>query len=654
MSKHDRAPADRDATTRIVKWPPPGLERMQGDLVVIAGRAALAGMLLVFPLLFVAARHQDFATLGPFADAWWVTIGLATIGLAFGLDALTRLARSMRRAAHGLERGYDPRTIARVLVDSQRDMGFLLTGARYFSVLDEGERSAVAFTRVVAAALLTLSGLWLLVSFSVGLFLAARGVVSAPVLQGATLLPALLGYAMGGVATLVHEGRVRRARKVWYEEWSDDVATDEIRAWQAAAPGQDPVDDEARRRTSRALSRGAIGVAVLALVVALPVLTLVPSSAIAPVLTTISMPTYESYRVRAARAEAFRSYVVEADVAMTPAEAGRILQDLMFVGSVQEPLAGQRTPSRRMERPWFPDGEEADNPFGLLPYLWADSLIARAVSGIDDTQRAYLLDLTDHPASAAFARLSRASTLDAAAARWESPIPPGIRMGSLPMPSFRPLRDAARIHIGASALALADGRPRDAERLLQEVVTVGFLLADDGPTLLDNIVGYSLIEDGGGALTQLFRATGRPGDAAMLSRLNQVAERSAGLVQTEYARGAESFVRSLPGLIMDPTLMRGLRWEYFFSLTTMAPCLNMHRIVFGADEEYATFVEEARNGLVRWPSEETIFDLASRGWVDGIEAGDATLLGRIAGLYMSSDENSCAQFVRHMQAEELF
>jgi hypothetical protein len=651
------APDDRsnEPTATPLRWPPPGLERMQGDLYVIAARAALAGALLVLPMLFVVAREQDFATFGPFADAWWVPIVLTTVGLGFALDALARLARTLRRTSHALTRGYTTETLLCVLADVQNDMGFLLSGARHFSVVDQRERVAVAWLRVTAGLLLASAGMWLLLAMSIGLLLSPRGLLAPATLVGLTLLPAAAGYVGGGVATLVQQSRVRRARRRWHEQpWADDLDAGEVRAWQESAPltatdgggtppGRDPL-----------LRPAAAGVLFTALLVTLPVLTLVPSSAIAPVLTTISMPTYDSYRSRAARAEAYRSYVVEGDPAISAAEAGRLLQDLMFVGELEGRPPSERAPSTRFERAWFPDGLDAANPTGMPAYAWPDSLIERVGRGVDPGVVSYLREVTDHPASALLSTLARATALDAASARWETPFPQGMRMATLPIPRFRPLRDAAKVQVAAAAVALAEGRRADAERALRELISVGFLLGDEGPTLLDNIVGYSLIEEGGAALGDLFRVTGRAGDAAVLSRLSQVAERAGQLATMEYARGPEAFVRSLPGMVMDTTLMRGLRWEYFINLATMAPCLNVHRMVFGADEAFNQFVEEARTSLVQWPSEEALFDLARRGWVGGVDPAEATVVGWLTGLYMSHEENSCAQFVRHMQAEELF
>lgn len=653
MAPDDPSPSPGTTLPPPVRWPPPGLERMQGDLLVIAARAALSGAVLVLPMLFIVAREYDFATLGPFADAWWVTIVLMTVGLAFTLDAFGRLARALRRSSQALDRGYDASTVLRVLSDAQRDMGFLLTGARHFSVMDRRERQAIASLRVTAAVLLAIAGVWLSLSMAFGLLLAARGLVTPASLRAGILLPAALAYVAGGGVMVVQQGRVRRARKRWFEQpGAADLTTEEIRAWQAQAQvgssGTPPAG------ASHLLGRSALLVAAGAFLVTLPVMTLMPSSAIAPVLTTISMPTYDTYRARAARAEAYRSFTVEGDPTIAPEEAGRLLHELMFVGVLDEPSPGERAPSRRVERAWFPDGLDTPNPTGLLPYAWPDSLLERVPGGLAPAAVTYLRELSRHPSSADFSMLARATSLDAAGARWETPFPPGMRMATIPTPRFRPLRDAAKVHVASAAVALADGRPAEAERRLREIISVGFLLGDQGPTLLDNIVGYSLIEDGGAALTDFFRATGRAADAAMLSRLVQVAERAGELARLEYARGPEAYVRSLPGMIMDTTLMRGLRWEYFISLSTMAPCLNMHRIVFGADEAYSDFVDGARVSLVRWPQEEAVFELARRGWVGGVEPAEATVLGWFTGLYMSAEENSCSQFVRHMQAEELF
>jgi hypothetical protein len=609
--------------------------------------------MLVFPLLFVATQEQDFATFGPFADAWWVTIALATVGLTFALDALIRVARTMRRASHALDRGYNAITIVRVLADSSRDMGFLLTGARHFSVMDDQEREAVAAIRVTAIILLTVGGLWLIISLCVGFFLAARGLLQAGGLQVFTVLPAFVAYACGTVATLVHEGRVRRARSVWHNQpWADDLAAEEVGKWKSASGGEDDIGAEDQGR-GKLLGRAAILVGVVAVLVFLPVMTLVPATAVGPIITAISMPSIDSYRPRAAESEALRSYVVAGDPSITAAEAGQLLHDLTFVGVTDDPSPEERPPSQRFAQPWFPDGEVETNPMGLPSYVWGDSLIERVAEGVSADQRAYLEGFGTNPATATFARLARATVLDVGSARWESPLPQGMTVSTFPIPRFGPLREAASARVGMAARAMLEGDDEGAERMLSEVISVGFLLADQGPMLIDVYIGHAIIRVGGAALEDLYHTTGQTDAAAEFSRLNQVAEGTARFIRVDHSMGIEAWVNSLPPMVLDTTVAPGLRWEYFAAITTVAPCLNLGRMVFGADEGYETFIEQARESLVRYPSDEALFDVAKYGWMGASEAANPTLFGRIASVYMSQEENSCGTLVRHMGAGEM-
>ncbi|MEM7413945.1 MAG: hypothetical protein AAF389_00525 [Gemmatimonadota bacterium] len=644
---------DATATdTAFLKWPPPGLERTQGDMLRIATSAALSGVFLVLPLVFVAGRVDGFSTFGPFADAWWVQLGLATIGLAFTLDTLVRASRTLRRVGRARQSGYRLSTVAYVLCDSGRDMGFLLSGERHFSVMEEREREAIAAIRLAAAVLVTGAGLWLVLAMPVALFLAARGAFSPAEMMLFTLAPSFLGYTFGGVATVVHQGRVRRARRVWYRQpWSADLASEEVAAWHRTAPGG-PLDLEPDEGGARPYLIGGGIVGGLAALVVIPVLTLAPASAVAPILTTVSAPSLDTYRPRAARAEAFRSYTVDGDVSLSASVAGQLLQDLTFVGDDREPAPGEKGPSVRFEEGWYPDAENGAGPMQLEPHWWADSLLARVDRGLSTDQLEYMDELAGHPASELFSQLATATSLDAGSARWETPFPAGTTMATVPVPRFGAVRRAAEIQMARAAVALSSGRVEEAELRIREVITVGYLLADDGPTLIDNLIGVTLVEGGGSALAELFRASGRVEQAAELSRLVLVAEGAAGRLPARLNSSPEGFVNSLPDLVLDTTAVRGIRWEYFINLATIAPCMNVHRMVFGPGQEYSDFVEEARAALVRFPSDEALFELARYGWIGGADLSGPTWVTWLASLFMNVDENSCATMVRHMALAE--
>lgn len=654
-----RAESRPPAPGTALRWPPPGLERMQGDLGRIAARAGLAAALLVAPMLFVVAREQGFATLGPLADAWWVALILTTVGLAFSIDTVVRTARMLRRVGRAVTQGYDLPTVWYVLADGSHDMGFLLQGARHFAVMDERERSAMVRIRVFSESGNVVAGLWISVALGVGLLAAARDALTPSGLWMVTLLPGIATYAFAGVARIAHDARIRRARRAYHRQpWAADLVETEIRQWQTrrGEVGSATLASSigaTHPRLGRSLAGSGWVVAALGVVVVLPVLTLLPSSVAGPVLSTLATPSFDRVRRQAARVEAYRSWTVDPDPALSAREAGELLHELAHVGVDEPPSGGERPPRRQVAQSWLP--EVGDSPLELDPFRWGDSLIALVGQGTTGAQRAYLAQVATHPSTADFSRLATASALDAAAARWVTPFPPEITVATIPIPRLNGLREGAQVHIASAAYALTQGREADAERYIREVVSVGFLLGDHGPTLIDNLIGYTMAESAGAALEDLYRVTGRDDDLATLRRMVGVAERASAGIDTELPQGTETWVRTLPTLVLDTTVVRGLRWEYFIGVTTLTPCLNLHRMVFGPSDDYHEFLIEARSALVRYPSEEGLFELARSGWLSTLQSEDATWIGRVLSVAMNDGESTCGEVVRRIEsAQDVF
>jgi hypothetical protein len=332
----------------------------------------------VLPLLFALGRDLDFATFGPFADAWWVTLVLAIVGLAFAADALVRTMTLMRRVSKALGQGYAFDTIKMVIVDSERDMGFLLTGSRHFSVVDLKEREAIGALRVFAVSLHALAGIWMPNALAVCIVLGARDLISPAGLWMVTALPATALYVFGAVAGTVAASRVRRARHAWYHQpWAEDLASNEAIAWREEAR---PLGDSRGSHVDGTalgwgLRHGAVLMGALAALIAVPILTLVPTAAVGPILTELAVPGFDNIRARGARAEAVRSYRVPVDEALSPVDAGQLLHDLSFAGSDRAALPGEAEPSRRISTPWLPDLDER-NPTGVHPFDWSETLLS--------------------------------------------------------------------------------------------------------------------------------------------------------------------------------------------------------------------------------------------------------------------------------------
>jgi hypothetical protein len=625
---------------------------MQGDLWRVASRGAVSGGLLVLPLLFVLAREQDFASLGPFADAWWVTLVLAIVGLGFAIDALGTMKRVLDRTGRALERGYDFRTVCFVLADLKRDMGFLLQGGRHFSVMEPKERVLVAFLRTLSAGLFALAGIWMSGALGVVLLFAARGLVTPLTLWTTTLLPACLFYAIGGVAVALEEGRVRRARREWFKQpWSEDLVAGEIEGWRQdlsdlSQPALQGADLPHRGPAVRRL--GIIAVAV-GVVVAVPIFTLVPTSAIGPILVTVAFPTFDRVQLRAAEVEAFRRYRVEPDPGVSPELAGEILHTLLFIGTSDPPAEGELEPVVRIETPWIPDYSDG-NPVGTEPHRWEESIFARAMDQPSPELRAYLRGISSHEAHPDFARLATAADIDVALSRWTSPFSPSMTVASVPVPRFTRLREGAWAHLAYAANELVEGRPQEAEEAVREVISVGLLLGDQGPTLIDNLVGHVMAQSGARALEHLYATMGRTRELDEIVALRESSVRAAARIHTPPPVGVESLVRALPALVNDTSAVRGLRWEFFTLVTTLTPCLNLQRMVFGPDAEYERFVTSARDALVRWPSEEHLFELSRAGYLGASPNAESSFLGRLLGVAMRSGPGTCGDIVSRIES----
>lgn len=282
---------------------------------------------------------------------------------------------------------------------------------------------------------------------------------------------------------------------------------------------------------------------------------------------------------------------------------------------------------------------------------------SRAFGGLDTMSagaRDYFARVAAHPAHADFARLSRASSADIAGGRYD-PLGDTIGLYRLPIPRYSGIRLGAYAHIGKAIHETVQGRNADAERSLREVIGVGRLLMDDGPTVIDNLVGAVLVSHGGDALEAFYRATGRAEEAERLewarSAATRAAERvGAGQLRRFTSGAALAALEASPAIVLDTTVSRGVRWERFMLVSTLTPCLNLHRTVFGPDEDYEEWLEDARASLVVHPREAEFFDLARQGHFLSAGRREPGALGAFLNLSMGGrdEPGSCARMVADM------
>jgi hypothetical protein len=599
--------------TPTLSWPPPALEPVHGRLWPAIAVLAFADIVLVPPLLLSLGAGEPVGSLGPYGDAFWVPLATSFLGVLILIAGLRRLAWLLRGARGAARAGHTWRTILSSAADGSHDGGFLLTGARTYASLGPTERDTILAARTISACLSL--GAVLLMPTALGLsILWGRLVIAGePLLWVSTLWAPLVlwvgGLLAGGGARALAASARRKSARTAAQDASLQSAVSE---WNGTLTALRSDRAERSRKPARPLvfGMGVWGTLLLALLAVLPVAAVVVTGTIGSILASMASPKFGNTRARFAAAETVRRFELAPDPSISPQAGGEALHALNGVGRIDaERIAPEKKPARLYPEPWYPLQPGAA---AVLGAAWVDSLFSHPK--YTAAQLAYLRHMAAHPAHAEFATVARARNLDIVGTRFDLPFGPGVTIINLPIPRFAGVRDGARAHLALAALELADGQPARAELAIREVISAGFRLLDDGPTLLDNLIGVALVDMGGDALARFFRATGRGRDAESLDWARSASRRAADrMVAGEAGWSAEAGLRAMPAVVLDSAQARGLRWEFLSWTAVFAPCANIRSVAFGPGEDYSRWLEAARNGLVRRPSDEALLTLTLKG-----------------------------------------
>jgi len=628
----------RETTQPLLAWPPPGLSRLRGDLWEVIEKLGGGATVFTLPLLATLSLSREPWRLGVFGDAWWIVIVTSIVGMALLLSGHVQLFRILLRWRAATGRGYAPRTVALVLIDREGDTGFLVQGARAYSLIPQSTRSLLLTGRIGQTGLLLLAELWMSCGFVLGVLLAAHGSLGPDALMTWTLLPVAVPTALAFLLRASENTLLVTARRQWYQQpWSRDLAREEISGWHAAAAGQPDVvgvragsDGDGRVM----LAAGAATTVVVGLVTLVLAIPLVVTSGIGPVLAAIAAPTFSTTTRRAATAEALESLRLPKNGALTPRQAGEALHSL----SPSDRDGLFRPPPRQYEPIPIDDARES-NPTGVDPYQWAEELVPLiGTGGLGPDAIAYLDGLGGLPALQEWHVLGTSSGLDELGARYVFPLPDTLSMWDFPIPRMSGLREAAYAQVGAAVGAAANGRTDEAETRLRELIGAGLLLGRDGETLISNLIGFVIANTGGEALANLYDATGRTQEGSAVRDLMEAGERAVAVSRTGV--GITS-MDEMPSVVTDSLAIRGLRWEYFSALSTLGPCLNLNRVVFGPPANYEEWLQEVHAALVRTDEENQLFELARSGWGAQRPAGLQPVM-RLFAQMMGGGVESCA------------
>jgi hypothetical protein len=594
-------------------WPPPGLEWAQGKVWKVITLAWIGALVLVTPLLYSLGGEPEFWSLGPLETHWELGLLIAGVGSIILLSALVQLYNLARLAGQAADQGYSFLTIVEAACDVSRDTGFLLMGKRYFQRFTSGHRGALARRRMWGELLLLVGAIWLAVGFSLSVILAARGILSARETWLLTVAPSAIFVVIGGVLYGLPSFRIRMARRWWVlEEGGKDRVKSEVDNWLGVLEGADDEDfamGGGKGGQAGVFRHGALLVALVSLVIFVPTLTVAFSATVGPILAQIALPQFLSVQEMAGAVEALRRYRLPVTSDRNATEVGQALHVLEFVGSpVGAKEDHELAPARPYPEHWFPNPD-------LFPDIFSEGvgrdLVLQIRSGLSAEHMDAIRRAANHPAQAEFDVLATADRIDMVATRWVTPFADSLNVLSLPWPRFTELRFAALARISKGMVEQMNGQGEEAEHTIREVISAGFLLVDNGPTLIDNLIGVVIANIGGDALEGLYELQGRTGDLETLQWSREVGVNAARAARTGVPDSdIHTTLRGIPEVVTNPDALRGLRWEYFATFNILAPCINLHKMVFGPDETYEDWLDDARESLVRVPGEAPLFDLA--------------------------------------------
>ncbi|MDX1494697.1 MAG: hypothetical protein R3253_11585 [Longimicrobiales bacterium] len=648
---NDDAPRHITSSVPPLSWPPPGMERLQGSLWRVIVLSWMGSLILVLPLLWALAVEQPFYSLGPFEDNWELGMAIAAVGAVLVVFAFFQLWVVIREGGKAAELGYGVTTILEVACDSGRDTGFLIQGKRHFGSLDSQQQVSVVRRRIRGAVLLMAAAVWLVVGFGLAILLAARGFVTPSGIWLLTIGPAAAMGLAGAFFVVSQNTVVRELQTEWNAQEGMNRIHTESEAWNQALDeaGSSVALGPGDRGEGRRFSTAAVAVVILFVVGFGPTATIAVTTAIGPLLAEIAVPTFLSVQEMAGGAEVLRRYTVEKDPTVTPAAAGTALQNIAFVGHRGDPEPMEQEPGTSYADPWFPSSDFPD-PFSETV---ARDLMARPLADFTPQQQSALRQAAGHPAHQEFTLLARAEIADVVSGRWTLPFPDSLTFQELPWPRFQAFRTAGLARVAKAAVELSNGDAVESEQTLRELVSTGFLLIDQGPTLLDNLIGVELTRMGGNALEGFYRRTGEPRTAESLAWAREgalaAAKKSrAGLVPED----ARLLLQGVPTLVENEDALRGLRWEYFATFNMLAPCINLHKMVFGPDETYAEWRQSAERSIVRTPGEQELFDLAESGVLGSGGQDLQGFLPRFLSLVLGSEgaPGSCASLIASLQS----
>lgn len=342
---------------------------------------------------------------------------------------------------------------------------------------------------------------------------------------------------------------------------------------------------------------GIVVLGFLAIVIAIPVGLVAARGAYLAELTTINFANVGRKHLVAAAA---RPYSLPVNPAITPMEAGELLHSLRadehrnggtFAFRKDVPAVTPRWSQTAFDSTLFPGMRYAgwDGPSH-------QEILAIAVARPTSAQRAYLNAIAADPVWNVWDQIASAASVDVIGGQFEIPFADNAMWYDMPIPRMVQTKELAYAGVTRAAAHLAAQRPDSAEHALRSVIAFGFVMSDNAPSLIEQLIGNVVVGIGRDALLEFYTIRRDARGPMLAARLDSLTKQADARVD-------------LPG-------PRALSFEYAVQ-PAFAPCSNVKELIFGRSDENQARLDSLRAAVVRYPSEQAYFELLERNAQEG-------------------------------------
>ena len=303
---------------------------------------------------------------------------------------------------------------------------------------------------------------------------------------------------------------------------------------------------------------------------------------------------------------------------ITPQVAGAALHRLRPVASSDGFVA---RPTSAPDAPWTERRLTASQFEGLQSTWWngpnAKRIITAAAKGLPAADRAWLAQLSNAGVWRDFDVVTAARQVDVLGERFVTPFAEDANLFRMPEPDFRSTRALAHAGVARAAYYVSIGDPARAEQMLRAVVSLGFVLIDDGVATLDALVGRLIVDVGRDGLHQLYqtgfhreRLASTEWTSPPWPTVNATSRRVS-MAQLQANAVAQLDDASLPRTVRLGEL-QVLRWS---------GCSSVSSVIRGPSRDVDQALARARTSLARTDAERAYIDLIERGMEQGPPQG---------------------------------